>query len=145
MIRRLLLVSCLAVAGCVPVNPPTPQPSGPDYHARGLWSWTLAEQVGNAPSPTPTPQPIDDICPNCKGRGKLGDGVVSVTCPVCGGTGKRVTDEPEIEEEPEDDEPVEEKPDSSKPPASANVTDENKKPASNQANHGGRWRLFPNR
>tara|TARA_E500000331_G_scaffold235058_1_gene225331 strand:+ start:5664 stop:6011 length:348 start_codon:yes stop_codon:yes gene_type:complete len=35
--------------------------------------------------------PSSDICENCNGTGKLGDGVVSVKCPVCDGTGKPAT------------------------------------------------------
>ena len=33
--------------------------------------------------------PAGDVCSNCKGTGKLGDGTVSVRCPVCDGTGKK--------------------------------------------------------
>ena len=35
--------------------------------------------------------PSSDICENCNGTGELGDGVVSVKCPVCDGTGKPAT------------------------------------------------------
>lgn len=38
------------------------------------------------PTPAPTPTPVGK-CDNCNGTGKLGDGVVSVPCPVCGGDG----------------------------------------------------------
>jgi len=38
------------------------------------------------PQPSPTPAP-GGICDNCNGTGKLGDGTVSVPCPVCGGDG----------------------------------------------------------
>lgn len=34
------------------------------------------------------PQPDSDVCRNCRGTGKVGDGKVSVTCPACDGTGK---------------------------------------------------------
>ena len=30
-----------------------------------------------------------DICDNCSGTGKVGDGTVFVECPVCDGTGKK--------------------------------------------------------
>lgn len=47
------------------------------------------------PNPAPQPQPApNDICDNCGGTGKLGDGTVSVTCPVCDGTGKKTTSPP---------------------------------------------------
>lgn len=42
------------------------------------------------PAPTPTPIPTG-ICDNCNGTGKLGDGTISVPCPVCDGTGKKKT------------------------------------------------------
>src|SRR5690606_15395980 len=41
---------------------------------------------GSAPAPAPTPAP--GICTNCNGKGRLGDGTVSVPCPVCGGDGR---------------------------------------------------------
>lgn len=40
-----------------------------------------------APGPAPTPSP-GGRCDNCDGTGRLGDGTVSVPCPVCGGDGK---------------------------------------------------------
>lgn len=43
------------------------------------------------PAPAPTPPAPSDQCTNCKGKGKLGDGIISVTCPVCNGTGKATT------------------------------------------------------
>ena len=36
-----------------------------------------------------TPAPASDKCDNCGGTGKIGDGRIVVTCPVCKGTGKR--------------------------------------------------------
>lgn len=35
------------------------------------------------------PTPASDKCENCDGTGKLGDGRIVTTCPVCKGTGKR--------------------------------------------------------
>lgn len=46
------------------------------------------------PVPGPAPKP-SSVCENCSGTGKLGDGTVSVTCPVCNGTGKTTTTSPE--------------------------------------------------
>lgn len=40
-------------------------------------------------SPAPTPKPDDDICPNCDGKGVIGDGKIEIRCPLCGGSGKR--------------------------------------------------------
>lgn len=39
--------------------------------------------------PAGPPTPDQGACPNCGGKGRLGDGVVTVVCPVCGGTGKK--------------------------------------------------------
>jgi DnaJ-class molecular chaperone len=35
------------------------------------------------------PAPKSDTCDNCDGTGKIGDGRIVMTCPVCKGTGKR--------------------------------------------------------
>lgn len=35
------------------------------------------------------PAPASDKCDNCDGTGKIGDGRIVMTCPVCKGTGKR--------------------------------------------------------
>lgn len=35
------------------------------------------------------PAPASDQCENCGGTGTLGDGRITVKCPVCGGTGKK--------------------------------------------------------
>ena len=37
----------------------------------------------------PAPTPSSDRCDNCNGTGKVGDGRVSVVCPICDGTGKK--------------------------------------------------------
>lgn len=49
---------------------------------------TAAAAATAGPNPGPAPAP-SGICDNCDGRGKIGDGTVMVTCPVCNGTGKR--------------------------------------------------------
>ncbi len=36
------------------------------------------------------PAPASDKCDNCDGTGKIGDGRIVMTCPVCKGTGKKV-------------------------------------------------------
>ena len=35
------------------------------------------------------PAPASDKCDNCDGTGKIGDGRIVMTCPVCKGTGKK--------------------------------------------------------
>jgi DnaJ-class molecular chaperone len=34
------------------------------------------------------PAPKNNVCKNCDGTGKIGDGKIVMTCPVCKGTGK---------------------------------------------------------
>lgn len=42
------------------------------------------------PKPGPViPKPVSDICENCNGVGKVGDGTVMLTCKECGGSGKK--------------------------------------------------------
>lgn len=60
----------------------------------GKSTWVLLVQTAMAqpdvdPTPNPTPEPDSDICENCNGTGRVGDGTVSTICPVCDGTGKR--------------------------------------------------------
>ena len=35
------------------------------------------------------PAPASDQCDNCDGTGRIGDGRIVMTCPVCKGTGKK--------------------------------------------------------
>jgi DnaJ-class molecular chaperone len=39
------------------------------------------------------PSPASDKCENCDGTGKIGDGRIVMTCPVCKGTGKNAKSE----------------------------------------------------
>ena len=64
--------------------------------SRYSYAWTASEWLGviEATAGTvvlrPHDTPSSDICENCSGTGRLGDGTVSVECPVCKGTGKPV-------------------------------------------------------
>jgi len=40
------------------------------------------------PAPEPKPAPEGEVCPECNGRGKRGDGTVDFVCENCGGTGR---------------------------------------------------------
>lgn len=42
-------------------------------------------------NPSPKPAPVSDECDNCNGVGKVGDGTIMLTCPVCNGSGKKVS------------------------------------------------------
>ena len=60
------------------------------------YAWTgrewlgVIEAVAGAVVIRPHTAPSGDVCENCSGTGRLGDGTVSVVCPVCEGTGKPV-------------------------------------------------------
>ncbi len=61
---------------------------GAQEYASGALCWCLAENAGG-PVVNPTPGPSGGECDNCGGRGKVGDGTIMKTCPVCNGTGRR--------------------------------------------------------
>ena len=85
MCSRFWLIACVLATGC----------SQPPLHVgdasitADLACETAHMLVGlkNAPPPAP---PKPEVCENCNGTGKVGDGRVGVTCPVCKGTGKPV-------------------------------------------------------
>ena len=60
------------------------------------YAWTGREWLGVIEATAGTvvlkahTSPSSDTCENCGGTGRLGDGTVSVECPVCEGTGKPV-------------------------------------------------------
>lgn len=56
--------------------------------AKATWL-VLVETANIEVIPTPSPEPDSDICENCNGRGKVGDGTIMRICPVCDGTGKK--------------------------------------------------------
>jgi hypothetical protein len=53
-----------------------------DYRATAAAVLVLDDTAPPAPAPAPSGK-----CTNCNGTGKLGDGTISVPCPVCGGDG----------------------------------------------------------
>jgi len=59
-------------------------------------AWTASEWLGVVEATAGTVvlkvhnSPSNDFCENCGGTGRLGDGTISVECPVCEGTGKPV-------------------------------------------------------
>lgn len=64
-----------------------------DVPEAGTFAPMIAVSLGIAasdtsPTPAPTPPAPSGQCTNCNGTGRLGDGTVSVPCPVCGGDGK---------------------------------------------------------
>lgn len=56
----------------------------------GRFSTVIANAAASTRPNGPAPQPVGSKCDNCDGVGKVGDGVIMKTCPVCNGTGKKV-------------------------------------------------------
>jgi hypothetical protein len=82
---RFLILSLLAVAGCVATLPDDPTISA-DLACEVA---RAVVQLRAAPDATPDDKPKPgDKCPNCDGRGYVGDGTVKVNCQPCDGTGR---------------------------------------------------------
>jgi hypothetical protein len=81
---RFLLVFVVVMAGCVATLPDDPTVSADLAVETARAVMALRAEV--AP-PAPGPRP-GDRCPNCDGRGYVGDGTVKVKCQPCDGTGK---------------------------------------------------------
>lgn len=94
-VRRLNIPGTAPVAGPAEEHIQYAVATKADF--RGLIAACLAFETSGSPSPSPGPPPAPkpgDVCPNCRGTGKVGDGTVSVTCQPCGGTGKVKAKEP---------------------------------------------------
>jgi hypothetical protein len=82
---RFLILSLIAVAGCVATLPDDPTISA-DLACEVA---RAVVQLRAAPDVTPDDKPKPgDKCPNCDGRGYVGDGTVKVNCQPCEGTGR---------------------------------------------------------
>lgn len=87
--RKALILLSLMGCGLYTAAVDAPETdNGRDF--KSLISWCIAVEA-DAPAPLPTPPGPADKCSNCNGTGRVGDGTVSVTCPVCDGTGKKKT------------------------------------------------------
>ena len=80
---RRLLPLLVVLVGCVATLP------GDDGLTADIACETarMVVQLRQQIPPTPAP-PSDGKCPNCDGRGFVGDGTVKVKCQPCDGTGK---------------------------------------------------------
>jgi hypothetical protein len=82
---RFLILSLIALAGCVATLPEDPTISA-DLACEVA---RAVVQLRAAPDATPDDKPKPgDKCPNCDGRGYVGDGTVKVKCQPCDGTGR---------------------------------------------------------
>ena len=82
---RFLVVFLVAMTGCVSTLPDDPTISADLAVETARAVMALRAEV--APPPAPKPKP-GEPCPNCDGRGYVGDGTVKVKCQPCDGTGK---------------------------------------------------------
>lgn len=83
--KYVTLLLSLAMFGC---NAHA-EPIRHDFTSEIVSELALASLKETAPIPNVVPQPnVGTTCQNCKGTGKVGDGVVGVVCPKCKGTGK---------------------------------------------------------
>jgi RecJ-like exonuclease len=82
---RFAILLTVAFAGCV-----LTLPDDPTISADLAVEMARAKvQLQAAPDATPDDKPKPgDKCPNCEGRGYVGDGRVQVKCQPCDGTGK---------------------------------------------------------
>ena len=76
---RWLVVFGVVLAGCVVSLPRD------DGLTADLACETAREVVKARQAIQPAPK---NVCKNCDGTGKIGDGTIVKTCPVCKGTGK---------------------------------------------------------
>lgn len=86
---RYVVLLTVFLGGCA--SPSSPFPLA-EQQRLGAWiALHVSGEQAPAPAPTPAP-PQGDTCPDCGGKGTLGDGVVSVKCTTCNGTGRRQSD-----------------------------------------------------
>ncbi len=76
---RTLLICCVVLSGCI---------SRPDDAA--ITADLACETARLVLVMRQQPAPASDKCENCDGTGKIGDGRIVMTCPVCKGTGKKL-------------------------------------------------------
>jgi hypothetical protein len=73
----------------------SPQPAAellpPGYFIPTLAAAAALTTDSKQPSPV-TPDNPSGVCPNCNGKGRVGDGTVETICVVCDGTGKVTND-----------------------------------------------------
>jgi RecJ-like exonuclease len=81
---RFLIVLLIGMAGCVATLPDDATISA-DLACEAARAAVLERANPDVPDDKPKP---GDKCPNCDGRGYVGDGTVKVKCQPCDGTGR---------------------------------------------------------
>lgn len=84
-ISLLLGVLCL----CLPLFTGCEVASASQEDFTPKWSALAAAQTLHVSGPVTPDTPLKPgICPNCNGKGKVGDGTIMLPCKVCGGDGR---------------------------------------------------------
>ncbi len=81
---RFVILSLIALAGCIATLPDDATISA-DLACETARAVVLERATPDVPDDKPKP---GDKCPNCEGRGYVGDGRVQVKCQPCDGTGR---------------------------------------------------------
>lgn len=96
MIRCQFAFVLACMCGCFHM-PVAVSENSPDHKAMAAAAIAVWEaEKGSTPKPAPKPTPAPGLCENCGGRGRLGDGTISVPCPVCGGDGRTDNSKPSL-------------------------------------------------
>jgi len=77
---RFLIAFLVVIAGCVATLPGDNGITADIACETARMVTQLRQEIA--------PSPASDKCENCDGTGKIGDGRIVMTCPVCRGTGK---------------------------------------------------------
>jgi len=82
-VNRWLVCFTVAIVGCVASLPRGDTSITADLACEASRCIVQARQ-GLPPTPAPS-----DVCDNCDGTGKIGDGRIVLECSACKGTGKK--------------------------------------------------------
>lgn len=88
MAKRMLLLAIVIGAAVAVLTIAQQFAKAQDFRPLATAILVTSRVAAPAPAPTPGPAPAPSgQCENCNGTGRLGDGTISLPCPVCGGDG----------------------------------------------------------
>lgn len=94
-----LLAVTLFFAGCSSPLVPSAPPPIPERELYELGAWvsfeTATHDAGGGGDNKPKLR-VGDMCPDCAGTGRTGDGVIENPCSRCRATGKIQPDDPDL-------------------------------------------------